>query len=93
MTLWQAMACWFVGLLIVEVVRAWRASRRLRHVLLLVLSGRPHSTLELQQVLGGGVYSALRELEERGVVRRYEDKSAATLQARGGRPRTFYELV
>jgi DNA-binding PadR family transcriptional regulator len=90
---WLAVAGWIVAFCVMEALRAWQAHRRLTRVLVLVLSGRPHSTYELMTVLGGGVYSALRTLEDRGVVRRYEDRGSQGARAFGSRPRVFYELV
>lgn len=89
--IWLAVAG--LAFVTLEAFRARRGYRRLQRTLLLILSGRPHSTQELREVLGDGVYIALRELEGRGVVRRYEDRSPTTLALRGGRPRSYYELV
>lgn len=87
--IWLAVAGW-IGL---EVWRAWGSYRRLQRTLLLILDSGPRSALELSAVLGGRTYSALAALEDRGVVRRYEDRSPTTLALRGGRPRSYYELV
>lgn len=93
MTTWLAVAGWVVAFLVLEGLRARRSYKRLQRTLLLILDGGPRSSLELMTVLGGRTYAALAALEDRGVVRRYQDSSPETLALRGGKPRSYYELV
>lgn len=90
MTPWAWLSAVFVAFFVLEIWRAWWGYKRLQRTLLLILDAGPRSSLELSAVLGGGTYTALAALEDRGVVRRYE---TAVDIARGGRSRSYYELV